>query len=311
MRYRFFILIFFVTCLFGCESESALIQSKQLKDFPSGSAVEYFNNRVYVAGDDARFVLIMDKLLQETDTVQLYPPGEKRMPSGTKPDLEGMAAVKDSNTPCLLLLGSGSLEPYRNTGWLINPSKKHRIQIRTDTFYRRLAIRGVEEINIEGIVSAGNQMILANRGNKNNRVNHLIITSPRFLQEQATAPIRLIRVGGQTDSSSFAGISGLDYSAKSDRLILTISTENTSNSIEDGEIGKSYLWVINDLVSKIRLTAINPNKVIDLEGLDNAFANQKIESACILSESRNWMELLLVADNDNGETQLFRIKIPK
>jgi hypothetical protein len=256
-------------------------------------------------------MLILDKELNQKDTVRLYMNEEKRIPSSIKADLEAISAVKDSNTPCLLLLGSGSKKPSRDSGWLINPSTKARINFSLDTFYSRISRRGIEEINIEGMVRTGNNIILSNRGNKTHRSNHLIITSSRFIQEQSTAPLKMIRLGGQSDTAFFAGVSGLEYSAKSDMLIMTISTENTYNNIADGEIGKSYLWFITDWTSKTRMTAINPSRIIDLEAIDERLAGQKIESVCIVAETRNWMEVVVVSDNDNGESQLFWIKIPK
>jgi hypothetical protein len=256
-------------------------------------------------------MLSLNPNFEPADTFSFYNFSEKRVPPGAKADLEAMSIVKDSNTPCILVLGSGSVVPQRNSGWLLNPATKERLAIRPDTFYNRLRARGIDDVNIEGIARAGNHMLLINRGNKSHTVNYLVVTSPRFLQEQTTAPIKLIRIGGQTDTSSFAGISGIDYSAKSDRLFLTVSTENTYSSFADGDIGKSYLWIINDFISKIRLTAFNPDQIIDLTAMDKRFDKQKIESVCIATENRNKFELVLISDNDDGQSSLFRIKIPK
>lgn len=311
MYLRLAVISVILTLAIGCKSKPALLSMKTLPDYPSGSAIDYFNNRFYLIGDDATHVLSLNANFEQVDSFTLYDFPEKRIPKDVKADLEAMSIVKDSNTPCILILGSGSLPPHRNSGWLLNPSTRERLSIRPDSFYNRIRARGIEEINIEGIARTGNQMLLVNRGNKSHPFNHLIITSPRFLQDQQTTAIKIIRIGGQNDTANFAGVSGMDYSAKSDRLFLTVSTENTYNTTSDGEIGKSYLWVINDFASKTRMTAINPDKIIDLSSIDRKFDKQKIESVCISSESGNKIELVLVSDNDNGESTLFRIKIPK
>ena len=44
---------------------------------------------------------------------------------------------------------------------------------------------------------------------------------------------------------------------------------------------------------------------------DPKLKKQKIESVAILSDTGDEMELMLVADNDNGETSLFRIILSK
>jgi hypothetical protein len=227
-----------------------------------------------------------------------------------KPDLEGITLVNENGFTNLLLTGSGSLKPYRNTAWLVNPATKERREIRLDTFYRRLSLQGIEEINIEGITMTSGEIVMVNRGNKSHPHNYLVFTPADFWENQSNAAIRLVKTGGNTDTSSFKGISGLDYSVKTDRLLLTVSTENTYNTQDDGTIGKSYLWIINDLSSKKRLTAMNPDKVIDLNALDKRFEGHKIESVCIVSETSSEMNLMLVSDDDNGKTMLFKIKLP-
>ena len=59
--------------------------------------------------------------------------------------------------------------------------------------------------------------------------------------------ISIIPFEVQKDTASFKGISGLCYAKESDQLIMTVSTEDTRNSYDDGAIGKSYLWIINNI----------------------------------------------------------------
>jgi hypothetical protein len=93
---------------------------------------------------------------------------------------------------------------------------------------------------------------------------------------------------------------------------MSVSTENTVNSYDDGTIGKSYLWIINDISSgKKRYLALNPDRIIDLEEIDERFKGHKIESVCIISENRKQMELVLSADDDKGKTTLFKLLLDK
>lgn len=304
-------LLTFSLILSACNEKEAKLISEKTLSYPSGSGIEYFNNSLFIIGDDAPYLLKLDKQLNYVDTILLYGSSHIRIPKEEKADLEAMAIVKDSNMPSLLMLGSGSITPQRNAGWLVNPATRQRIPLDLSVFYKRLNNRDIPEINIEGIAKAGNNLLLVNRGNLTHRVNHLIITDKRFVQDQENARIRIIRLGGNDDTANFRGASGMDYSAKTDRLVLTVSTEETSSSFEDGEIGESYLWIINDFLSKTRMTAINPNKVIQLSKIDPKLKKQKIESVAILSDTGDEMELMLVADNDNGETSLFRIILSK
>ena len=88
---------------------------------------------------------------------------------------------------------------------------------------------------------------------------------------------------------------------------MTISTENTFSVHEDGEIGQSYLWIINDLSSKMNLHRLYPDKIINLTNIDQRFNEQKIESVSILSADNTEKVLILTADDDKGGTVLFRL----
>jgi hypothetical protein len=135
----------------------------------------------------------------------------------------------------------------------------------------------------------------------------LIFTRKDFWQHQQHTVITTALLGFNTDSNSFQGVSGLEYSRRSDRLIITVSTEDTRNSLEDGAIGKSYLWIVRNISAKKSWKAINPDIVIDLENTDSRFKGHKIESVCLLKETEKFMYLLLVSDDDNGSSTLFKL----
>ncbi|MGK2862577.1 MAG: DUF6929 family protein [Chitinophagaceae bacterium] len=295
---------------FSCKNDKPkLIQVTKLNHYSSGSGLAYFDGQLYIAGDDASFILKTDSDFNRLDSIILFPSLEKRIPKEKKADIESIAFLKKNEEPFLFLAGSGSLSPYRDSSWIINPVTKEKKVYLLDTFYNRIRNEGIRDLNIEGMTVIPSGMVLASRGNKSFPKNYLIFTSHRFWEQQEISKIRIVKAGVNNDTSIFNGISGLDYSPKTDQLLLTISTENTYNSIQDGSIGKSYLWIINDISSKKRLTAINPDRIIDLDQLDSRFKGQKIESVCILSENRNKKELALVADDDQGGTVLFRIII--
>jgi hypothetical protein len=309
---KFLPVISIIFCIIiSCGNRNILYESKSFSNYPSASGIEYFDKKFYIIGDDANNFLITDSTLAVTDSISLYSFTEKRIPKAVKADLEAITTVLDNDQQKLLLLGSGSLPPYRNTAWLIDPVTQHTDSIRLDTFYQRLKFHGLDEINIEGVCSMPGMVILSNRGNKNYPKNFLIFTKQQFWKNQSQTPITLIRIGVNADSSVFNGVSGMDYASKSDRLILTVSIEDTRNSMDDGAIGKSYLWIINDISSKRNWKAINPNTIIDLETIDQRFTGQKIESVCVTEETKKTLHLVLAADNDNGSSTLFKMQIDK
>ncbi|MGZ5218579.1 MAG: DUF6929 family protein [Chitinophagaceae bacterium] len=304
------LLLYYLIIVFlsSCNKPGArLIAVKVLNDYPSGSGLIYLDKHLYIMGDDATGIIKTDSLFNTVDSTGLFISGQKRIPKETKADLESMALIRLNKTSAFLLPGSGSLEPQRNVCWIVDPATRQKKQYQLDTFYNRVKTGGIRELNIEGAAAIPSGIVLASRGNTSFAKNYLVFTVNRFWEKQGSATIRIVKTGTNTDTSSFAGISGLDYSYKTDQLLLTVSTENTYNSYEDGGIGKSYLWIINDISSKKRLDAMNPDRIIDLEELDPRFKGHKIESVCIISENKKEKELVLVADDDKGGTVLFRM----
>lgn len=312
MKYKLIIAYLILSNFMSCHNNSCFMEGKiHFPNYPSASAIEFHNNHFYIVGDDAPSVLVLDSSLQEVDTIPLYDTAIKRIPKPVKPDLEAVTIVYKNKKPYLLAIGSGSLTPYRNTAELIDPASKEHTTIDLSLFYERLKASGLPELNIEGACTIPGAVVLSNRGHKGFPKNHLILTSVKFWEEQAMAPITLLFVGSNEDSSNFRGISGITYAKKTDKLILTVSAEDTKNAYDDGSIGKSYLWIVDNFSSKKRWTGMNPNRIIDLEKVDPQFRNQKIESACVIRETKHFIELALVADNDDGSSTLFRLDISK
>lgn len=297
-----------ILLLDSCNNKNILQEVRLLPHYPSASGIEFKDNKVYIIGDDANNLLVLDSSLYETDTILLYSFPEKRIPKAVKPDLESIALLDDGK---LLLTGSGSAMPQRNIAWLIDPATQQKDSIRLDTFYQRILLNGIKELNIEGITAYPGGFILANRGNKGYPKNHLVFTRRNFWNRQSQVEISSLLAGSNPDSSYFSGISGLAYAPKNDALVMTVSTEDTRNSMDDGAIGKSYLWIIKNITPKKNWKAVNPGKIIELDALDARFKGQKIESVCILKETPKLLYLLLAADNDNGSSTLFKLVVSK
>jgi len=282
------------------------IQIKKLDNYPSASSIEYYDGKLYLMGDDATNLLVLDTSLNIVDSILLISYPGHRIPKNIKPDLEASALIADN----LFLFGSGSLSPYRNSGWKYNLKTKDKDSINLEPLYLKEKVLGVEQINIEGACFVSGKLLFVNRGNQSYPYNHLIITDEKFWND-SSIQISIIPFAPQKDTASFRGISGLCYAKESDKLILTVSTENTRSSYEDGPIGKSYLWIIDDISSKINNGALGSKRVIDLEYIDSRFKGQKIESATVIKETDKLIYIALVADNDDGSSTVFKMSINK
>jgi hypothetical protein len=115
------------TCFISCESNH-LLKEVKLLDYPSASAIEYFDGKLYVMGDDANHMLVLDSGLNIIDSIPFFNYSSKRIPKSVKPDLEAMTMAWQPGNSRLLLVGSGSLAPYRNIAFLVDPAAKKLIR---------------------------------------------------------------------------------------------------------------------------------------------------------------------------------------
>ncbi|MBS1609991.1 MAG: hypothetical protein JSS70_14765 [Bacteroidetes bacterium] len=284
-----------------------LIDHKELKDFPSGSGIEYFDGRIYIVGDDAANILVTNKRWAPRHSIKLFESAGKRISKKQKADLEATTLLQIDGMNYLLVMGSGSAEP-RNTAIILDIKTEKFKTFDTSVFYTRLKEKGIMDLNIEGAVQVHEFLVLCNRANNTNPVNQLIITSPDFFRRQEEAPIDLLDV----DLSAWEGIigiSGLTYSYEHDQLIFTTSNENTANSYEDGPIGTSYLGIVENGYRKIWRHKMKVNELIDLPGTYKEFKGHKVESVCIQSERTRSIKMHIVADDDSGESFLFKVRL--
>lgn len=284
-----------------------LLDFKELKSFPSGSGIEFYDDKIYLVGDDAKDILVTNRKWKELQRINLFESKEERIAKKIKADLEATAIVHLDKMVYLLIMGSGS-KALRNSCILLNVETGDKTEVDCSVFYQRLQSMGIVDLNIEGAAEVSDYMLFCNRGNKTNPSNQLIITSVDFFRNQHNAPVRILDL----DLSEYEGtmaLSGACYSYEHDWLLFTASTEDTVNSYEDGAIGKSYLGIIENAYRKITKDRIKVNDLIDLPATNKKFDGYKIESVCIQSERKYSMKLHLVADNDTGESYLFKIRV--
>ncbi len=311
-RNTFFLITILGGLLMSCDQKEGLLQRTELLvNYPSGSALSFLDNRLYLVGDDAPSILVMDEAFATKGKIRISEISSPRIPKKSKQDMEGMAVLRTGKNVSLLLVGSGSLAPFRNFCQVITPGSNYKSTYDLGKFYRRLGLEGITQVNIEGAAAIPGGVALASRGSKGFPWNHLVFTGNDFYRYPDSAAFNIVRVGTNTDTAVFNGISGLEYAAASDKLLMTVSTENTYNSYSDGSIGKSYLWIINDISTRKKISYINPDRIIDLEQLDQRFAGHKIESVCIIRETRQEWFLVLAADDDKGQTLLFKLQLKK
>jgi hypothetical protein len=306
-------LVLIICLCIGCnqKKQTNTVTIKKLENYPSASAIEYYNGHLYIMGDDAPDMMVLDTNFAFVRTVPVVSYSGKRIPREIKHDLEASAFFNSNQSPALLFIGSCS-SPSRFRGLQYNPEEMDTSFFSLQTICNTITAAGISQVNIEGAAMINDELILLNRGNKSYPYNHLIITG--FNRDSNTTVNNrfvIIPVSMSPATATFSGASGLCYSAKTDQAIMSVSTEDTHSNLEDGTIGKSYLWVFNAMEKKLNEKVISPDRIIDLEDINPLFKGHKIESITIINETSSEYHLVLVADNDDGSSTLFRLNIDK
>ena len=286
--------------MFSCEKRKSFIQLIQTTElnFPSASAIEFYNNKLYVFGDDATYLLVLSKDYRLIDSTNYWGENIQRIPKTLKPDIES-SFVNDSNGQ-FFLTGIGSMSDtnrwkvvsYNLTSGTINTSP---------SFLSGKQIAGIEQLNIEGSTVVNQTFVLANRANLSNAVNHLV-----FYNQDKTLTTKKLHL---PLNKTIAGISGLFYVKEKDLLLLTASEEETFSTTMDGAIGESYLGGIQNFSGKINDAELKSDFFYRLSDVDKQFTKQKIESVCLEAIENGEMVLHLAADNDNGKSRLFKLRV--
>ncbi len=270
-----------------------------LEDYPSGSTVGYLDGSYYVMGDDASHVAIFDLDFKDNGTIDLFPKGaDLRLPKASKADIESSVVIKDLKGSQLLFLGSGSVSPFRDSAFLFNPANREIKRIEATEFFSSLRIE-VSELNIEAAAANGQEIILGSRGNQTYPGNFLI--SAEFREHVFSFKRKIIL---QLPIAQ-AGISGMDLDEDQDVLFITFSSEATANSYDDGQIGESYLVCLPDARKHLQSDTISISNMIALSSISPEFKNQKIESVSLTGQKN---QLMLVSDDDRGNTKLFTLR---
>lgn len=280
-----------------------LLKKTHLADYPSASSLEFYQDRLFVIGDDASSIWILDKEHRILDSIHLFPSKEKRIPPDRKADLESSTAFSINNKEHLIIFSSFSTS-HRDKLIFLDLSNQ---KLPPEIVEGNLKKVNVAELNIEGAASINDKIILSNRANTTHKNNTLIITTISAIRGKEdtfkTIAIQLPKTKQTT------GISGLYYLKEKDVLLFSASTEDTPDALTDGSIGSSYIGYIKNISKKLNKAFVKANKLIPISKYLTEKTAQKIESITVEGVNKKNAIIHLAADNDNGESTLFKLRI--
>ena len=282
-------------------ARGVLLKTKEVS-YPSGSALIGKNGKLYLMGDDARELLVLDTAFNELERIDIFGGSLQRLSKKTKADIESIDFLNE-NPSRLLLIASGSVWPTRDSLFILDLKKKTIARSPIAKQFRQLLDGRKAELNIEGAAFIDSTLVLANRSNLKSKQNYLIVNKGESTSSQ-NSPNRLISL--DIDEAAY-GVSGLDYDKNRDILLLTFSSEATQSAFADGEIGNSAIGLISNISRKLERDTLTLDAWFPLSGIDKRFNKMKIESVAVDEDERKDLVLYLVSDNDDGKSTLFKI----
>lgn len=305
--------LIFSAILFGCNMPEqpalTLLLKHELKDFSSASAIEFYNNRLYVAGDDSRHLLVLDKAYNTLESLELFKGTSHRIPKKEKSDLEASTIVPYKNKPHLFVAGSSSTETREVFFLFPLDSLMNYERLSASAFCDSLRNQGLINLNLEGLTTVNELLVFANRANLGHPHNQLIVLPAAFIAQSGQLHPAIIEFLTDRDTDTVKGVSGLAYIPSLDLLLFTASIEETASTYEDGAIGDSFLGYVKNFSARLNDRKITADAIFNLSQLDAVFSGEKIESVTVESVTGEEIILHLVADNDDGTSTLFKMKL--
>jgi len=281
-----------------------LLKSEEI-NYPSGSTLNFYNDSLYLMGDDALDLIVLDTAFEVRRVVKLFEGRSQRIRKAFKADIEAGDFLDLKSGKELLLFGSGTVSPFRDSMFRLNLANEKLSKATLGPLYQKIRDTRIADLNIEAATFVKHQLVLGNRNNLTQKQNYLILPPSNFLFP-ASAPAKIIPLN---PGNSQLGISGLDYYKKKDILFITFSTEATKKSSADGEIGDSALGLIGRFSKKLNSDSLSLDAMVPLSAIDAVFDKKKIESVAVGEREKGGIVVYLTADNDDGKSILYKLKL--
>jgi hypothetical protein len=262
----------------------------------------------YIIGDDAADIYTLS--LKNHGYRKFHIPGSPqayRIEKPIKQDFESAVIARNSDINWLLAFGSGSLSPHRDSLLVMNLANYNTKSFSLSHLYAWLFQRyhlDKKGLNIEAATIIKDGLYLFNRGT-NSMFRMPVSDLFAYINGNENAPMPVSN-HYRIELPALNGIPALISGAATlddHRVLFTASLENTTDWTKDGEIFGSYVGILDiskeipKLETCMLLTEDNKPLIVKLESLD------------VISNSDKQIDIISVADNDDGSSGLYFLRL--
>lgn len=283
--------------------ELRLLKATLLQQYPSASSACFLDGHLYIIGDDAPGIIVLNSDHAIIDSLRVFDFPGKRISKEEKADLESSFIITQNGVTKLFAIGSLSTG---NRDKVIELEIAAKGKLHLGSISQLSLHQEKAPMNIEGAAILGdNKIIFSNRANTTYLDNYFLITilGENGIQDSLLKVIPVVL----PPSQKLIGISGLHFIKEKDVLLFCASEEDTPNAYTDGAIGESYIGRIDSISSKLEKGSAAVNQLIPLSGYLGQNTPQKIESITVEKDDAVLLIIHLVADNDDGTSSIYKM----
>ncbi|WP_428224182.1 DUF6929 family protein [Flavobacterium sp.] len=261
-----------------------------LKGIGSASGILSYNDHLYLISDNSTYLYEYHQKSETLNKIALTPQAQDNIPKKEKPDFE--AITQKGNK--LLLFGSGSTDKRCQTVSFHLKSKEIKTKD-LSALYQTIKSQcklDSDELNIEGALYFGKNLLLFQRGNGNEGKNGIIrISDEDTITDFTTVTLPKIKNVATTFT---------DAILVQDTIYFLASAEDTTSTYHDGEVLGSIIGTLNP-------------KTLQLENTLQISGTHKFEGLTLFHSSENNLEFLLCEDNDTDDSnaKIYKLKVSK
>lgn len=260
-----------------------------IKGIGSASGIVYHNDSLYIISDNSSYLYQYQLPTQKLNKIAMVENPQENIPKKEKLDFEAIT-LKGKK---LHLFGSGSTENRNQTFSYHLENKKIKtkdLQPLYQKIKETLSIKD-DELNIEGAITFGENLLLFQRGNGANSKNGIIIIKDNDAAKISFHPIILPKI--KNIETTFT-----DAILVKDKIYFLAAAEDTTSTYLDGEVAGSIL-------GKIDLNTLTLENTIQISD------KHKFEGLTFFNQSKDTLEFLLCEDNDTEElkTTIYKLNL--
>ncbi|UYW00358.1 hypothetical protein K5I29_07195 [Flavobacterium agricola] len=267
----------------------------QITGITAASGIHYQNEKLYVVSDESDYLYEYQLTANELKKHALTDNPQELRSKQTKRDYEAIAA----NGTDLYLFGSGS-KPNRELVTQFNTQNQAVQNFSLDLLYPSIASFAEinpDELNIEGALFRGDDLLLFNRGNGANNKNFIVTVQGKNFTEEFNIfiqDIKLPQLNGINTGFSDAVLVG-------DKIYFLATAEGGSSTYNDGQIAGTLFGCIDTKRFKVKYTEVLSN-------------DKKLEGLTVLNQDKKNITFLLCEDSDDSTQNvatIYKLNIKK